>query len=72
MEKITWTGRVKNEVLHYVKEERKTVHTIKLSKTNWIDHCLPKQVTEGNLDGNRGGKQRRERRRKHLLDDPKE
>jgi hypothetical protein len=29
MEKISWTDRVRNEVLHRVKEERNIVHTIK-------------------------------------------
>jgi hypothetical protein len=29
MEKISWTDRVRNEVLHRVKEERNILHTIK-------------------------------------------
>jgi hypothetical protein len=29
MEKISWTDRVRNEVLHTVKEKRNIIHTIK-------------------------------------------
>jgi hypothetical protein len=52
MENISWTDRVKNEkVLHRVKEERNTPHTIKKRKANWIGHmlrrnCLLKHVIE--------------------------
>jgi hypothetical protein len=42
MEKISWTGRVKNEeVLYGVKEERNSPQTIKRRKTYWIGHILP-------------------------------
>jgi hypothetical protein len=56
MEKIIWTNRVRNEVLHRVKEERNIVHTIKIRKANWIGHilrrnCLLKHVTEGKIEG---------------------
>jgi hypothetical protein len=37
---ISWTDRVRNEVLHGVKEERNIVHTIKRRKANWIGHIL--------------------------------
>jgi hypothetical protein len=77
MEKISWTDRVRNEVLHRVKEERNILHTIKRRKGNWIGHilhrnCLLKHVIEGKLEERiemtgRGG-----RRRKKLLDDLKE
>jgi hypothetical protein len=41
MEKISWTGRVRNEeVLHRVKEERNILHTIKRRKANSIGHIL--------------------------------
>jgi oligoribonuclease (3'-5' exoribonuclease) len=40
MEKIGWTDRVRNEVLHRVKEERNILHTIKRRKANWIGHML--------------------------------
>jgi hypothetical protein len=70
MEKISWTDRVRNEeVLHRVKEERNTEHTIKRRKANWIGHilrrnCLLKHVIEGMLDGRIEMTGRRERRRK--------
>jgi len=42
MEKISWTGRVKNEeVLYRVKEERNSPQTIKRRKAYWIGHILP-------------------------------
>jgi hypothetical protein len=54
MEKISWADRVRNEVLHRVKEERNIVHTIKRRKANWIGYilrrnCLLKHVIEGKL-----------------------
>jgi ppGpp synthetase/RelA/SpoT-type nucleotidyltranferase len=59
MEKISWTDRVRNEVLvvlHRVKEERNILHKIKRRKANWIGHilrrnCLLKDVIEGKLEG---------------------
>jgi hypothetical protein len=79
MEKISWTDRVRNEVLvlHRVKEERNIVHTIKRREANWIDHilrrnCLLKHVIEGKLEGRIEMTGRRGRRRKQLLDDLKE
>jgi len=53
MEKIGWTDR---EVLHRVKEERNTLHTIKKRKASWIGHmlrrnCLLKHVIEGETEG---------------------
>ena len=56
MEKINWTDRVINEVLHRVKEEMNILHTIKRRKANWIGHilrrnCLLKHVTEGKIEG---------------------
>jgi hypothetical protein len=36
---INWTDRVRNEVLHRVKEWN-IVHTIKRRKANWIGHIL--------------------------------
>ena len=38
MEKISWTNRVKNEVLHGVNEERNILLTVKRRKTDWIGH----------------------------------
>jgi hypothetical protein len=37
---IIWTDRVKNEVLHRVKEERNILHAIKGRNANWIGHIL--------------------------------
>ena len=55
MEKISWTGRVRNEVLHGVKRER-NVHTLQIRKANWVGHilcrnCFLKHVIEGKLEG---------------------
>jgi hypothetical protein len=65
---ISWTDRVKNEVLHRVKEERNIVHTGGRRKANWIGHilcrnCLLRHFIEGKVQG-RG---RRGRRRNQLL-----
>jgi hypothetical protein len=73
MEKISWTDRVRNGVLHRVKEERNILHTIKRRKSNWIGHILRrnfllKHVIEGKLEGRIELTGRRGRRRKHLLD----
>jgi len=35
-EKISWTDRVKNEVLQKVKKERNSLHTIRRRKAKWI------------------------------------
>jgi hypothetical protein len=40
MKKISWTDRVRNEVLHRVKEERNILHTLKTRKANWIGFNL--------------------------------
>jgi hypothetical protein len=77
MEKIIWTDRVRNKVLHGVKEERNILHTIKRRKANWTGHilrrnCLLKHVIEGKLEGRTEMTGRRRRRCKQLLDDLKE
>jgi hypothetical protein len=56
MENISWTERVRNEVLHRVKEERYILQTIKRRKANWIGHilrrnCLLKHIIEGKIEG---------------------
>jgi hypothetical protein len=56
MEKISSTDRVKNEVLHEVKEENNSLQTIKRRNPNWIGHilrrnCLLKHVIEGKVQG---------------------
>ena len=40
MEKISWTDRVRNEVLHRDKEDRNTLHTIERRKAIRIGHIL--------------------------------
>jgi hypothetical protein len=56
MEKISWTDRVRNVVLHRVNEERNIVHTINRRKANWIGHilrrdCLLRHVIDGKIKG---------------------
>jgi hypothetical protein len=77
MEKISWTDRVRNEVLHRVKEERSSLHTINRSKANWIGHilrrnCLIKHVIEEKIEGTMEVTGMGGRRRKQLLDCLKE
>jgi hypothetical protein len=55
LEKISWTDRVRNEVLKRVKEETRILHTIKRKKANWIGHilrrnCLLKHIIEGKIE----------------------
>ena len=69
MEKSIWIERVKNGILHRVKEERDILHTVKRRKSNWVGNilrrnCLLKYVIEGILEW----VGRRRRRRKHVLD----
>jgi hypothetical protein len=61
---ISWTDRVRNEVLHRVKEERHVLHTVKRRKTNGIGHilcrnCFLKYAIEGKIEvtGRRGRRQ---------------
>jgi hypothetical protein len=57
MEKISWTGHVRNEdVLLRVKEQRNILHEIRKWKANWIGHilrrnCLLQQVIGGKVKG---------------------
>jgi hypothetical protein len=37
---ITWTDRVRNEVLHRVKEQRNILHTRKRREARWIGDVL--------------------------------
>jgi hypothetical protein len=65
------------EVLHRVKEQRNILHTVKRRTANCIGHilhrnCLLKHVIEGKIEGSIKVTGRRGRRRKQLLDDPKE
>ena len=36
MEKISWIDRVRNEVLHRVKQERNVLRTVKRRQTVWV------------------------------------
>ena len=71
MEKISWTGHVRNEdVLLGVKEQRNILHEIRKWKANWIGHilhrnCLLQRVIEGKIQGGIEVRGRRGRRRRH-------
>jgi hypothetical protein len=76
--KISWTDHVRNkDVLLRVKEQRNILHEIRKRKANWIGHilrrnCLLQQVIEGKIQGGIEVTGRQGRRRRKLLDDPKE
>ena len=75
--KISWTDRVRNEVLLRVKEQRNILHEISKRKANWIGHslcrnCLLQRVIEGKMKGGIEVTGRRGRRRRKLLDDLQE
>jgi len=55
MEKIRRTDRVKNQVLHRIKEQKNILHTVKRRKAAWIGHmlcrnCLVKYIIEGKIE----------------------
>ena len=65
------------EVLLRVKEQRNILHEISKRKANWVGHilrrnCLLQRVIEGKIKGRIDVTGRRGRRRRKLLDDPKE
>ena len=65
------------ELLLRVKEQRNILHEISKRKANWIGHilrrnCLLKQVIEGKIKGRIEVTGRRGKRRRKLLEDPKE
>jgi hypothetical protein len=78
IEKISWTGHVRNEeVLLRVKKQRNILHEISKRKANWIGdilsrNCLLQRVIEGKIQGGIEVTGRRGRRRRKLLDDLKE
>jgi len=78
MEKISWTGHVRNEdVLLGVKEQRNILHEIRKWKANWIGHilhrnCLLQRVIEGKIQGGIEVRGRQGRRLTKLLGDLKE
>jgi len=56
MEKIIWTDRVRNEVLHRDEEESNILYTINGRKVNWNGYkvwsnCLLQHVNEGKRKG---------------------
>jgi hypothetical protein len=68
---------VRNEVLLRAKEQKNVLHEISKRKVNWIGHilrrnCLLQRVIEGKIKGGIEVTGRRGRRRRKLLDDPKE
>jgi hypothetical protein len=78
IEKISWTDHVRNEdVLLRVKEQRNILYEILKRKANWIGHilrrnCILQRVIEGKIQGKIEMTGRQGRRRRKLLDDPKE
>jgi len=69
----SWNYRVKNKVLHRVKEEITNIQTITGRKATWISHtvfsnCLLNLIIQGKI----GGYGRRGEGRKQLLYDLKE
>jgi hypothetical protein len=76
MEKIGWTDRMKNEVLHRGKDERNILRTIHRRNVNAVRHilcrdCLLKHVFEGRIEGIIEVTERWGIRCKQLLDDLK-
>ena len=74
MENISWTDRVRNEVLQKVKGKRNILHKITRRMVLWIGHmlsrnCLLKHVIERNTHGGIEVTRRQGRRRKQLLGD---
>jgi hypothetical protein len=74
---ISWTDRVRNELLLTVKEQRNILHEIIKWKANCIGHilcgnCHLQQVIEGKTKGGIAVTGRRGKRRGKLLDDLKE
>jgi hypothetical protein len=76
LQKVSWTDRVRNEVLRIVKEERNILRTIKRN-ANWIGHILHrdwllKHIIEGMIEGGIDVMGRQGRRCKQLLGDFRE
>jgi hypothetical protein len=78
MEKISWTGHVRNEdVLLRVKEQRNILQEIRKRKANWIGHilrrnCPLQRVIEGKIQEGREVTGGHGRRRRRLLENLKE
>jgi hypothetical protein len=76
MEKMIWNDHVRNVFLLRGKEEKNILHTIKGRNANGIGHillrnCIPKYLIEGEIEGRIEVAEKRGRKRKQLLDDPK-
>jgi hypothetical protein len=76
IQKISWTDRVRNEILPRVKEESNILQTIKRRKGKWLGlilrrNCLLKYVIEGKIAGRIEVMDRGRRKRKQLLDNLK-
>jgi hypothetical protein len=52
MDKISYTGRVRNEkVFHRVKEERNILYTTDRRTANWTDHKFAQKLPSKTRDG---------------------
>jgi hypothetical protein len=73
-ERIIWTDRVRNEVLHTIKEQSNILHIIKRMLIGHTSHrnCLLKHAIEGKLQGRIEVTGRRGGRSKQLQDDLQE
>jgi hypothetical protein len=70
-------GRVYEEVLLRINEQRNILHEIRKRKANWIGHilrrnCILQHFIEGKIKGQIEVTRRQGRRRKKLLDDLKD
>jgi hypothetical protein len=75
MEKISYTGRVKNKVFHMVKGDRSILHGRTRRKADWKGYALrsrPNCLLNHIIEDNTEIRSWRGRRRKQLLDDFKE
>ena len=46
---ISWTDRVRNDVLHRVKEERNILNRIRGREAEWIGHILRRNCLQNTL-----------------------
>jgi hypothetical protein len=77
MEKVSWTDFMRSEeILQRVKRERNIKQAIERTKANWIGQIVRRNSLLKHIERNIGGRievtGRRKRRRKQLLEDPKE
>jgi hypothetical protein len=50
IERLIWTDRVKNEILHRTVEEWNILHARERRKANWRNSCHPKHNIEGKIE----------------------